>query len=140
MHPREEGLRPNLTNTIAYHPRTWLRAEVAVSQRQFDCWFGWHCTPQGRFEAIRGTLLPYLKTVGFKESALQWLPASGPLGENLVNPPHVGLRESLPALHIILLSILVLVFYFVPLPATNGTVLAHMYGYAAVLDCSPSSP
>ncbi|KAG2439867.1 hypothetical protein HYH02_010497 [Chlamydomonas schloesseri] len=42
---------------------------------------------QTRFEHIRATLLPYLKSVGFKESALQWLPASGPLGENLVAPP-----------------------------------------------------
>ncbi|KAG2498490.1 hypothetical protein HYH03_003742 [Edaphochlamys debaryana] len=40
-----------------------------------------------RFEDIRTALLPYLKTVGFRESAITWLPASGPLGENLVGPP-----------------------------------------------------
>ncbi len=44
---------------------------------------------QARFEHIRATLLPYLKSVGFRETALQWLPASGPLGENLVGPPTV---------------------------------------------------
>ncbi|EFJ41150.1 elongation factor-like protein, partial [Volvox carteri f. nagariensis] len=42
---------------------------------------------KARFDAIRTMLLPYLKSVGFKESSLQWLPASGPLGENLVGPP-----------------------------------------------------
>ncbi|PNW73613.1 hypothetical protein CHLRE_13g565750v5 [Chlamydomonas reinhardtii] len=42
---------------------------------------------QSRFESIRAALLPYLKSVGFKESGLQWLPAAGPLGENLVGPP-----------------------------------------------------
>ncbi|GIM12701.1 hypothetical protein Vretimale_15995, partial [Volvox reticuliferus] len=42
---------------------------------------------KARFDTIRAALLPYLKSVGFKESSLQWLPASGPLGENLVGPP-----------------------------------------------------
>ncbi|KXZ49597.1 hypothetical protein GPECTOR_20g453 [Gonium pectorale] len=42
---------------------------------------------QERFEHIRAALLPFLRSVGFRESGLQWLPASGPLGENLVRPP-----------------------------------------------------
>ncbi|GIL62839.1 hypothetical protein Vafri_17011 [Volvox africanus] len=42
---------------------------------------------KARFDTIRAALLPYLKSVGFKESSLQWLPASGPFGENLVGPP-----------------------------------------------------
>jgi hypothetical protein len=42
---------------------------------------------QERFQHIRATLLPFLKSCGFKEAALQWLPAVGPLGENLASPP-----------------------------------------------------
>jgi hypothetical protein len=44
---------------------------------------------QGRFEAVKAALLPYLRSVGFREAALTWLPASGPLGENLVAAPAV---------------------------------------------------
>lgn len=42
---------------------------------------------QERFEYIRSELLPFLKSVGFKEQALQWLPAVGPAGQNLNQPP-----------------------------------------------------
>lgn len=42
---------------------------------------------QERFEYIRSQLLPFLKTVGFRESSVQWLPAVGPAGQNLVAPP-----------------------------------------------------
>eukprot|EP00798_Chlamydomonas_sp_ICE-L_P032723 gene32723-3607_t len=43
---------------------------------------------QERFEHIKSVMLPFLtKTCGFKETALQWLPALGPTGENLVTKP-----------------------------------------------------
>ncbi|KAF8073115.1 RFC3 [Scenedesmus sp. PABB004] len=42
---------------------------------------------QERFEYIRGQLLPFLKSVGFRDAAVQWLPAVGPAGQNLVSPP-----------------------------------------------------
>lgn len=42
---------------------------------------------QERFEYIRSQLLPFLKSVGFKESCLQWLPAVGPAGQNLIAKP-----------------------------------------------------
>jgi translation elongation factor EF-1alpha len=42
---------------------------------------------QERFEYIRSELLPFLKSVGFKEQSLQWLPAVGPAGQNLNAPP-----------------------------------------------------
>eukprot|EP00878_Enallax_costatus_P005079 GHUV01005340.1.p1 GENE.GHUV01005340.1~~GHUV01005340.1.p1 ORF type:complete len:524 (+),score=140.75 GHUV01005340.1:175-1572(+) len=42
---------------------------------------------QDRFEYIKSQLLPFLKSVGFKESLLQWLPAVGPEGQNLLKPP-----------------------------------------------------
>ncbi|PSC70924.1 HBS1 isoform X1 isoform B [Micractinium conductrix] len=42
---------------------------------------------QQRFEAIKAQLEPFLKTCGFRPSAIQWLPAVGPTGENLVKPP-----------------------------------------------------
>lgn len=42
---------------------------------------------QQRYEHIRAQLLPFLKACGFRESCIQWLPAVGPQGENLVQPP-----------------------------------------------------
>jgi hypothetical protein len=42
---------------------------------------------QERFDYIRSQLLPFLKTVGFRESSVQWLPAVGPAGQNLVAAP-----------------------------------------------------
>ena len=48
------------------------------------------CPPapsQERFEHIKATLLPFLRGLGFRESGLQWLPASAPAGQNLVSPP-----------------------------------------------------
>ncbi|KAL4857598.1 HBS1-like protein [Chlorella vulgaris] len=42
---------------------------------------------QQRFHSIRAQLEPFLKTCGFKEVAMQWLPAVGPSGDNLVKPP-----------------------------------------------------
>lgn len=49
---------------------------------------------QERFEYIRSELLPFLKSVGFKEQALQWLPAVGPAGQNLNAPPTEPLLSS----------------------------------------------
>ena len=34
----------------------------------------------------RAQLEPFLRTCGFRESAIQWLPAVGPSGENLAKP------------------------------------------------------
>ena len=42
---------------------------------------------QERFEQIKSVLLPYLRTCGFREESVQWLPAVGPNGENLKSPP-----------------------------------------------------
>lgn len=39
-----------------------------------------------RFLAIKAALEPFLRTCGFKEGSVQWLPAVGPTGENLVKP------------------------------------------------------
>lgn len=36
---------------------------------------------------IKAELQPFLRTCGFKDSSVQWLPAVGPAGENLVAPP-----------------------------------------------------
>lgn len=49
---------------------------------------------QERFDYIRSELLPFLKSVGFKEQALQWLPAVGPAGQNLNTPPTEPLLSS----------------------------------------------
>lgn len=49
---------------------------------------------QERFEYIRSQLLPFLKSVGFKEQAVQWLPAVGPAGQNLKEPPTEPLLSS----------------------------------------------
>ncbi|KAK9840911.1 hypothetical protein WJX81_000017 [Elliptochloris bilobata] len=38
---------------------------------------------QERFDAIRAALAPFLRTCGFRDSQVQWLPAVGPAGENL---------------------------------------------------------
>ena len=35
----------------------------------------------------RAHLEPFLRSCGFKDAALQWLPAVGPSGQNLVSPP-----------------------------------------------------
>jgi elongation factor 1 alpha-like protein len=50
-----------------------------------------HILLQERFEYIKSQLLPFLKTVGFRESSVQWLPAVGPAGQNLVAPPSEAL-------------------------------------------------
>jgi hypothetical protein len=50
-----------------------------------------HALLQERFEYIKSQLLPFLKTVGFRESSVQWLPAVGPAGQNLVGPPSEAL-------------------------------------------------
>lgn len=42
---------------------------------------------QQRFQDIQEQLLPFLKQCGFKPSAVQWLPAVGPSGQNLVQQP-----------------------------------------------------
>lgn len=42
---------------------------------------------QARFREVQGQLLPFLKGCGFREGALQWLPAVGPSGQNLAAPP-----------------------------------------------------
>ena len=42
---------------------------------------------EARFSDIRAALLPFLKTCGFREASIRWLPAVGPTGENLVKPP-----------------------------------------------------
>lgn len=42
---------------------------------------------QDRFEEVKGVLLPFLRTSGFRESQVQWLPAVGPSGQNLTGPP-----------------------------------------------------
>ncbi|GBF90939.1 hypothetical protein Rsub_03794 [Raphidocelis subcapitata] len=42
---------------------------------------------QERFDAIKAQLLPFLRSCGFKEASLQWLPAAAPSGQNLVAPP-----------------------------------------------------
>lgn len=41
---------------------------------------------QARFDSIKAQLEPFLRTCGFRESAIQWLPAVGPSGENLAKP------------------------------------------------------
>jgi elongation factor 1 alpha-like protein len=43
-----------------------------------------------RFLAIQDALLPFLKACGFREAGLQWLPAVGPAGDNLVSSPAPG--------------------------------------------------
>ncbi|DBA92996.1 TPA: hypothetical protein ACH3X2_003338 [Trebouxia sp. C0005] len=42
---------------------------------------------QQRFQDIEATLLPFLKGCGFRPGSIQWLPAVGPTGQNLVKPP-----------------------------------------------------
>jgi len=42
---------------------------------------------QQRFQDIQATLLPFLKGCGFRPASIQWLPAVGPTGQNLVKPP-----------------------------------------------------
>lgn len=42
---------------------------------------------QQRFEFVRSTLDPFLRTCGFRESSVQWLPAVAPTGDNLAKPP-----------------------------------------------------
>lgn len=49
-----------------------------------NCCPGWL---QERFEQVKGALLPFLRTSGFRESQVQWLPAVGPTGQNLTGPP-----------------------------------------------------
>eukprot|EP00879_Flechtneria_rotunda_P016026 GHRR01016762.1.p1 GENE.GHRR01016762.1~~GHRR01016762.1.p1 ORF type:complete len:694 (+),score=227.63 GHRR01016762.1:236-2317(+) len=49
---------------------------------------------QERYEYIKCQLLPFLKSVGYRESRLQWLPAVGPLGHNLVAKPSEQLLSS----------------------------------------------
>ncbi|KAL3150476.1 hypothetical protein ABBQ32_000300 [Trebouxia sp. C0010 RCD-2024] len=40
-----------------------------------------------RFLDIKAVLLPFLKGCSFRPSSLQWLPAVGPTGQNLMRPP-----------------------------------------------------
>ena len=57
--------------------------QVAVVVSKLDtCDFS-----QQRFLDIQAALLPFLKGCGFRPSALQWLPAVGPSGQNLVKRP-----------------------------------------------------
>ena len=42
---------------------------------------------QERFEAVRQQLEPFLSKAGFRTGAVQWLPASGRTGDNLVGRP-----------------------------------------------------
>jgi elongation factor 1 alpha-like protein len=58
--------------------------QLAVVVTKLDC-----CEfPQPRFEEIKARLAPFLsEACGFKASAVQWLPAVGPTGENLVSAP-----------------------------------------------------
>ena len=42
---------------------------------------------QQRFADIQAALLPFLKGCGFRPAAVQWLPAVGPTGQNLVKAP-----------------------------------------------------
>ncbi len=42
---------------------------------------------QLRFAAIQSQLSPFLASCGFKDSSVQWLPAIGPTGDNLTQPP-----------------------------------------------------
>jgi elongation factor 1 alpha-like protein len=37
-----------------------------------------------RFEAIKAAVAPFLRACGFRDASVQWLPAVGPTGENLV--------------------------------------------------------
>lgn len=36
---------------------------------------------------MKGVLQPFLRTSGFRDALVQWLPAVGPSGENLTEPP-----------------------------------------------------
>jgi translation elongation factor EF-1alpha len=47
-----------------------------------------------RFLGIKAALEPFLRTCGFKEGSVQWLPAVGPTGENLVKPAEVCRHNS----------------------------------------------
>jgi elongation factor 1 alpha-like protein len=49
---------------------------------------------QERFEGIKSMLGPYLSSCGFRENAVQWLPAVGPSGENLMFKPQNDLLAS----------------------------------------------
>lgn len=62
-----------------------VSAAVTGLDHPFLCAFG--VAVQERFEYIQSQLLPFLKSVGFKEQSLQWLPAVGPAGQNLKDPP-----------------------------------------------------
>ncbi len=42
---------------------------------------------QVRFASIQSQLAPFLASCGFRDAAVQWLPAVGPAGENLARPP-----------------------------------------------------
>ena len=42
---------------------------------------------QERFSEVQAELQPFLQHCGFRASMLQWLPASAPLGQNLVHAP-----------------------------------------------------
>ncbi|EFN56452.1 hypothetical protein CHLNCDRAFT_35207 [Chlorella variabilis] len=56
--------------------------QVAVVVTKLDtCGFS-----RERFDLIRAQLEPFLRTCGFREAAVQWLPAVGPTGDNLVKP------------------------------------------------------
>jgi len=42
---------------------------------------------QQRFLDIKAAMAPFLRSCGFREEAVQWLPAVGPSGQNLTQPP-----------------------------------------------------
>lgn len=50
-----------------------------------------------RFAGIQAAMDPFLRTCGFKEGSVRWLPAVGPSGENLVKSPEVSEGRNQPA-------------------------------------------
>lgn len=42
---------------------------------------------EARFEQIKASLVPFLKTVGYRSSDVTYVPCSGLTGENLTAPP-----------------------------------------------------
>jgi translation elongation factor EF-1alpha len=78
-HPDLRRMPPDRPATPPRCPRppaAWLCTRVARTANR-----------QERFTAIQAQLLPFLKSVGFKDSCVQWMPAVGPAGQNLREPP-----------------------------------------------------
>lgn len=42
---------------------------------------------QERFESIKAAVSPFLRSCGFRDASVQWIPAVGPTGDNLLSPP-----------------------------------------------------